>query len=94
MSGIEIGATAARLKSGSLSLTKLADGSGVLLDLAGLQVLSLNETAVFIVEAVTLGESSVDVLAARMSTEFDVAAEVALGDIEELIETLRALTER
>lgn len=65
----------------SLTLTALADGSGVLLDLKGSHVLSVNPVGMCIVQAVKAGCSTEDDLAERVCAEYEVDTVRALNDV-------------
>lgn len=80
-----------RLANGSLPLTKLSDGTAILLDLSGKQVLSLNESAACIVEAIIRGERSTESLAEEVVSSFDVSIDAARSDVEGLLATLHGL---
>ena len=75
-------ALAGLLASGELTQKTLADGTGVILDVESLQVFTLNETGMFLVEALTEGAASVDELADRLTDEFDVDRATARADVE------------
>jgi hypothetical protein len=82
------------LRSEKYSQTKLADGTGVLLNVDGLRVLTLNETGMFLVEEIQGGVDDLSTLVGRMATEFDVDDITAKKDVEgflsELGDTLQA----
>jgi len=69
------------LRSGRLTQTKLADQTGVLLDIESLQVLTLNETGMFLVERLCAGVSTTEALARAMAAEFEVEEDVAREDV-------------
>ena len=73
------------LASPRLTRTALADGSGVLLDVDGLTVYSLNETGMMIVEAICDGIVDEDALVARLVERFDVDAENAGNDLASFV---------
>ena len=68
------------LESGRLTINALDDGSGVLLDVDGEQLLTLNRTGMRLVQAVDEGASSVEALRDMLLEEFDVEAERAEAD--------------
>lgn len=70
------------LKSGRLSCATLADRTGVLLRLDGLEVLSLNETALFLVQAMQEGAASEAALVARLVNAFEVDEATAERDVQ------------
>lgn len=76
------------LNSGRLTVNALDDGSGVLLDLDGEQLLTLNNSAMHLVRAVESGAGDVDALAAALTERFEVDAERARDDAAGFIERL------
>ena len=82
------------LRSERVTRTPLSDGSGVLLDVQGLAVYSLNETGMFLVEALCEGSEDVDTLAARLVESFEVDEATARADIEEFIGDLSKFLEK
>lgn len=76
------------LQQQRLTHTKLADHTGVLLLLDGLQVLSLNETAMFLVEAMKAGATTEAALVERLTQEFDVDAVTATRDVAAFVANL------
>ena len=68
------------LESGRLTINALDDGSGVLLDIDGEQLLTLNRTGMRLVQAIDEGASSVEALRDMLVKEFDVEAERAQVD--------------
>ena len=77
------------LEQHGISPTFLADGSGVLLDVSGHQVLSLNHSASYLMEMILAGEEDMEVLQQRFATEFDLPASVAEQDIAAFLATLQ-----
>ncbi len=73
------------LRSERVTRTPLSDGTGVLLDVQGLAVYSLNETGMFLVEALCAGAEDVDTLAARLVERFEVDDATARADIEKFL---------
>ncbi len=76
------------LNSEDLTHTKLADDSGVILDVETQQVFSLNESAMFLVEAVHQGATSNAELVRALVAEFEVDEASARSDVEAFVETL------
>ncbi|MFV2073899.1 MAG: PqqD family protein [Thermoanaerobaculales bacterium] len=76
------------LSSEGISHTKLADNTGVILDVESLQVFSLNETGLFLVEALRDGISDHQSLVRRMVEEFEVDEETASSDVDAFVEEL------
>jgi hypothetical protein len=71
-----------------VTYTKLADQTGILLLIDGLEVLSLNETAVFLVEAIKGGARSEEQLVAALRQEFEVDEATAKRDVVQFVDTL------
>ena len=63
---------ATALNSERFSHTSLADGTGVILDIEGEQVLTLNETSEFLVAALLVGVADPAELVSRLVAEFEV----------------------
>ena len=83
------------LSSEAVTQTRLADHSGVILDLDSLQVYSVNETGMCLVEALRDGVEDHDGLVRRLIEEFDVEPEEAASDIDAFVEELaRYLVDR
>lgn len=72
---------AATLNSERFSHTSLADGTGVILDIAGEQVLTLNETSEFLVVAMLSGVVDPTELTTRLVAEFEVESPQARADV-------------
>jgi hypothetical protein len=73
------------LSSDVLTQTKLADETGVILDVDSLQVFSLNETGMFLVEAMRDGAVTREELVARMVESFEVDEETAGADLDAFV---------
>ena len=65
------------LHRGRLTINALDDGSGVLLDVDGEQLITLNRTGVRRVQYVDEGATTVDALRDRLMKEFEVDADRA-----------------
>ena len=76
---------AAMLADDELTTTKLVDGTGVILDVDTLQVFTLNETGMFLVEAMGEGVDERDELVARLVATFEVEDDVAADDVDAFI---------
>jgi len=76
------------LDSGRLTVNALDDGSGVLLDLDGEQLLTLNPSAMHLVRSVESGAGDIDALASALTERFEVDAERARADAAGFIERL------
>lgn len=77
-----------------LTLTELADRSGVILSLQNRTVASLNETGQFLVNLLRSGVTDVEELVARMTAEFDVDESTARHDVEHFLTELARLVMR
>ena len=76
------------LATDELTTTKLVDGTGVILDVDSLQVFTLNETGMFLVEAMGDGVADREGLVARMLETFEVEDEVAGADVDAFVADL------
>ena len=79
---------ASLIDDAEVSVTHLADGSAVLLDLGHSQVLSLNATGAYVLRQLQGGVSDVDRLVGLLQAEYDVEAEIAQRDLEVFCEEL------
>ncbi|HMB37735.1 MAG TPA: PqqD family protein [Wenzhouxiangellaceae bacterium] len=80
------------LESGRLTINALDDGSGVLLDVDGEQLLTLNRTGMRLVQAIDDGAASVEALRDMLLDEFEVEAERAEADAQAFVgEVAKAL---
>jgi len=76
------------LSSEGISHTRLADHSGVILDIDSLQVFSVNDTGMCLVEALRDGIDDHEGLLQRIVDEFEVDRETAAGDVDAFVEEL------
>ena len=76
------------LASDRYSHKTLADGTGVLLDLESMRVLSLNRTGMFVVDQIAAGVGDVAALERRLVETFEIDAETASSDLRELLDRL------
>ncbi len=79
---------ASALESERFTRQRLADGSGVLLDLERMRVLTLNETAMFLLEEIAAGATTAAALAERLAAAFEVEPAIARRDVAELVDHL------
>jgi hypothetical protein len=79
------------MRSDKVTRTTLVDDTGVILHLDSLQVLTLNETGMFLVERIGEGMSSVEQLISALTEEFEVDEATARGDIELFLDELEGL---
>ncbi len=78
----------AALDSGRLTVNALDDGSGVLLDLDGEQLLTLNHSAMQLVQNIESGALDLTALATALTERFEVDPERARRDAAAFIERL------
>jgi hypothetical protein len=76
------------LASNEFTQQKLADETGVILDVDSLVVFSLNETGMFLVEAIRDGVSNRDELVDRLVQNFEVDEEAASEDVDAFVAQL------
>jgi hypothetical protein len=76
------------LATDELTTTKLVDGTGVILDVDTLQVFTLNETGMFLVEALSEGAADREALINRLLETFDVEEDIAGEDVDLFIADL------
>ncbi len=70
---------------------RLADGTGLLMEVESLEVFALNRTALFLVDAIVEEPQGVDGLAVRLADEFGLTVREARQDV---VEFLRSLLDR
>ncbi len=80
---------AAALRSERLSYSSLSDGSGVILDMNGLQVLTLNPTGAVLIDAIRSGVIDETNLVRRITSEFNVDEARAQADIASFLDQLQ-----
>jgi hypothetical protein len=74
--------------SDRLTQARLADDTGVILDLETLQAFSLNATGMFLVDAIGRGATTREHLVDRLVEAFDVDAGTAAADVERFVQQL------
>ena len=75
-------------KSDRLTHTDLAEDGGVLLDIAGHQVLSLNEVGMFLVNLIHRDGGTAEQLTQRVVAEFEVDETTARTDVDQFLSEL------
>lgn len=78
------------LSSSELSSTTLADGTGVLVDLNGMTVLTFNETGMTLVNRMRSGSRSLEELVSAVVQEFQTDEQTARLDVERFLGRLEA----
>lgn len=76
------------LESGRLTVNALDDGSGVLLDLDGEQLLTLNGSAMLLIRAIESGARDADVLAEALMARYAVEPATASADAAVFVDRL------
>lgn len=76
-----ISAIQEKLQQNVCSVSKLVDGSGVILDVSGHQVLTLNEAGMVLVESLQHGVDDQQQLVDKLSEVFEVEPEQANRDV-------------
>ncbi len=79
------------LRSSRYSHQELADGSGVVLDLTGMRVWSLNRTGMAVFGSIVAGVDRREDLIDRLTAAFDVDAPTAAADLDRLLDQLDRL---
>ncbi len=79
---------AAYLAQPEVTLTVLADGSGVILDIAASQVITLNDTGVLLAEALRDGVASSEELVDQLTTSYEVDQADARADVGDFLDLL------
>jgi hypothetical protein len=82
---------AAALRSGEIEVTRLAEGSGVVLHLATLRSRTLNPSAMSLLDAVAAGAGSIAALAGRLVAEHGIDEATAASDAAAFLDALGAL---
>ena len=77
----DVPALAAALATDRYTHTALADGTGVILDIEGMHILTLNETGEFLVAAMLAGAADEPDLVARLVGAFEVEEPHAREDV-------------
>ena len=91
MSSIE--SLAVRLESDRYSRRTLSDGTGIVIDVEALQVMSLNRSGMFLLDAIADGTTDADRLRERLTERYEVDDATAARDIGELLDAIdRSLT--
>ncbi len=76
------------LSSKAISQTRLADHSGVILDIDAFEVFSINESGVYLVEALRDGVDDHRGLVEHLMEVFEVDEETAARDVDAFVEEL------
>lgn len=74
------------LESGRLTINALDDGSGVLLDIDGEQLLTLNRTGMRLIQTIDDGAATIEVLRDMLLNEFEVEPGRAESDARAFVE--------
>jgi hypothetical protein len=79
---------ATALRGGDLAWARLEDGTAVIVDARGQNVLTLNETGLLLVDALRQGAASEEDLAATLVRSYEVDAATAAADARAFLERL------
>jgi hypothetical protein len=79
---------AAALDDGRLTINALDDGSGVVLDVEGEQMLTTNATGMHIIQAIAGGDREADAIAHRLAKHFEVDAQQAQRDVATFVDSV------
>ena len=88
---VHLQALAESLNREDVTLTLLADGSGVILDLDGQHVLSVNPVGMCVIEALKAGRRSETALVEAVCTAYEVDETRAGEDVRAFIEQASSL---
>jgi hypothetical protein len=84
MSDARVGRLGELVRSERFTRTALADGTGVVLDAEGMRLISLNQTAMCLLEALASG-ADLDTLVERLVRDFEVSGPTAREDVERFL---------
>ena len=76
------------LSNGSLSHTTLADETGVLLDINGGKVMTLNTTGEFLLQSIVDGSETIEQLASLITQKHQIDLDTATSDSREFVSKL------
>jgi hypothetical protein len=79
------------LRSGELAVTRLAEGSGVVLHVASLRSRTLNPAGMLLLDALAGGALGTDELVGRLDEVYALDPAVAARDVDRLLSDLSAL---
>lgn len=85
MTDTDIDSIRTALDSGRVTINALDDGSGVLLDVEGEQLLTLNRTGMFLVQSIERGSATVEDLGAGLAERYEVDVDRAVADVEHFV---------
>lgn len=80
-----------KLSSHELTTMALRDGTGVLVNLSGMEVLTFNETGMFLCQRIVDGAPDVEALAVALVEEFEVDRAAALASATAFIRELSSV---
>ncbi len=80
-----------KLRDPTLSITRLADDTGVILDIDGHQVLSFNDVGMEILELLRDTDNSFGEIIMAITNEFEIDQETAEGDTKSFLNKLQEL---
>lgn len=74
--------------------TRLADGSGVLMNIESRRVVSLNETGLFLLDNIRDGRVGVEQLVEKLTEEFIVSSKDAEEDVKDFIQEISVILKK
>jgi hypothetical protein len=77
-----------KLSSHEVTTMALRDGTGVLVNLSGMEVLTFNETGMFLCQRVAGGAPDVEALASALVEEFEVDRATAMASATAFLQEL------
>lgn len=90
MEPVSVRLLAEKLRSNDVSITTLVDGSGALVNIEGMEILTFNETGMRIVNHMREGKATLPDLVRAILTDFDVDEAAAVRDVEDFVCRLNA----
>ncbi|MCA1778022.1 MAG: PqqD family protein [Xanthomonadaceae bacterium] len=76
------------IQGGRLTVNRLDDGSGVLLDIEREQLLALNATGMYLIGEVAGGTNGFESLSQALADEFEVTQQRARADVADFLERI------
>ena len=80
-----VAALGGALAAGTLTISALEDGSGVVIDINGEQLLEMNATGLAMMEAIADGQTDPDAVCTQVAERFDAPVERVRGDFSTFV---------
>lgn len=81
-----IGIIANALSSGRLSINSLDDGSGIVLDMEREQMMTMNASAIRLMQAIADGSITLEALTGVLSRHYEISVESASRDVQSFVQ--------